>query len=283
MTQDRTFIAACVQINATPVIEENLETVRRLAREAKAEGASMVFLPENVAMMDWGRDNLMSKAAPEESHPALAALRDLARELGVWIHGGTLHVLTADGRKIANRTLVIDPTGAVRGRYDKIHMFDVDLGNGERYRESATFEPGHDAVVVPLPWGRLGLSVCYDIRFPYLYRALAKAGAEILTIPAAFTKVTGEAHWHVLQRARAIETGCWVVSPAQTGTHANDRKTYGHSLIIDPWGTVVADAGEGEGIITAEIDLTRVAETRGKVPSLTHDRPFGLSEARDDG
>lgn len=279
MTETRTFTAACVQINATPEIAENLETVRRLATEAKGAGADMIFLPENVAMMDWGRDNLLSKAAPEDSHPALAALREMARDLGVWLHGGTLHVLLEGGRKIANRTLVFSPTGEVVARYDKIHMFDVDLGNGERYRESATFEPGRDAVTVDLPWGRLGLSVCYDIRFPYLYRALAKAGAEMLTIPAAFTKVTGEAHWHVLQRARAIETGCWVISPAQTGTHANDRKTFGHSVIIDPWGTVVADAGEGEGIITAEIDLDRVAEVRGKVPSLTHDRPFGLTEA----
>lgn len=278
MAEDRKFIAACVQLNATPVIEENLEVVRRLARQARDEGAKMVFLPENVAMMDWGRDNLLAKAAPEESHPALAALRALAVDLGVWVHGGTLHVLLPGGERIANRTLVIDPTGRVTARYDKIHMFDVDLGNGERYRESATFAPGEAAVVADLPWGRLGLSVCYDIRFPHLYRTLAQAGAEMLTIPAAFTKVTGQAHWHVLQRARAIETGCWVISPAQTGTHANDRQTFGHSLIIDPWGTVVADAGEGEGVIVAEIDLARVAEVRGKVPSLSHDRPYTVTE-----
>lgn len=279
MTHARKFTAACLQINATPVIEENLRTVHRMAVEAKAQGAQMLFLPENVAMMDWGRDNLLSKAAPEDTHPVAAALRDMARELNVWVHGGTIHALLDGGQKIANRTLVFTPEGEVAARYDKIHMFDVDLGNGERYRESATFEPGLDAVTVGLPWGRLGLSVCYDIRFPYLYRALAKAGAEMLTIPAAFTKVTGEAHWHVLQRARAIETGCWVISPAQTGTHANDRKTFGHSVIIDPWGEVVADGGEDEGIIVAEIDLDRVSEVRRKVASLTHDRPFGMTEA----
>jgi predicted amidohydrolase len=277
MTRDRKVIVGCVQINATPEIADNLATVRRLVGQAREAGARMVFLPENVAMMDWGRGNLLAKAAPEEDHPALAGLRAIAVDFGVWLHGGTIHVLLPGGDKIANRTLVLSPTGEIVARYDKIHMFDVDLGGGESYRESATFEPGRDGVVVDLPWGRLGLSICYDLRFPALYRTLAKAGAEVLTIPAAFTRTTGEAHWHVLQRARAIETGCWVVSPAQTGTHANDRKTYGHALIVDPWGAVVADAGEDEGVIVAEIDLDRVAQVRGQVPSLTHDRPFGLT------
>lgn len=275
MEAGKPFVAACIQVNATNDLDTNIATASAMVREAREKGAHMVFMPENVAMMEWGRQNIVAKAFAEDSHPALAAFRSLALELGIWLHCGTLHVRVPDG-KVANRTYVLDPDGNVAAKYDKIHMFDVDLGNGESYRESATFEPGLEAVVVDLPWGVLGLSICYDIRFPYLYRALAKAGADFLTIPAAFTKVTGEAHWHVLQRARAIETGCYVISPAQTGTHVNDRKTFGHAMIVDPWGEVLADAGEAPGIILAEIDPARVGEVRGKVPSLTHDRPFGV-------
>lgn len=267
------FRAACVQVNAGIDMAANIATVVGLATEARQQGADMVFLPENAVMMQAGRANVLAEARTEDEHPALAAFRALARETGLWVHGGTLHVRLPDGRA-ANRTLVINPAGDIVGRYDKIHMFDVDLANGESYRESATFQPGGQAIIVDLPWGRLGLSVCYDIRFAALYRALAQAGADIITIPAAFTRPTGEAHWHILQRARAIETGCWVISPAQTGVHANDRKTYGHSLIIDPWGTIVADAGLDPGLIIADIDVGKVAEVRAMVPSLGHDRAF---------
>lgn len=272
---DTPFRAACIQVNAGTDMDANIAEAVRLTRQARAEGAHMVFMPENVTMMEWGRANIVGKARGEADHPGLAAFRALAEDLGIWLHCGTLSILLPNGM-IANRTYVVSPDGAIAARYDKIHMFDVDLGNGESYRESATFQPGQQAVTVDLPWGRLGLSVCYDIRFPHLYRALAKAGAAFLTIPAAFTRVTGQAHWHVLQRARAIETGCYVLSPAQTGTHANNRQTFGHAVIIDPWGEVLADAGEEPGFILADIDPAKVAEVRGKVPSLSHDRPFGL-------
>ncbi|MFA7429854.1 MAG: carbon-nitrogen hydrolase family protein [Rhodospirillaceae bacterium] len=272
---DTPFIAACLQVNAGTDMDANIAEAVRMTRQARADGAQMVFMPENVTMMEWGRANIVGKARTEADHPGLITFRALAEELGLWLHCGTLAILLPNG-KVANRTYVVSPDGQIAARYDKIHMFDVDLGNGESYRESATFEPGHQAVLVDLPWGTLGLSVCYDIRFPHLYRALAKAGAAMLTIPAAFTRVTGQAHWHVLQRARAIETGCYVLSPAQTGTHANDRLTYGHAVIIDPWGEVLADAGTEPGVILAEIDPRKVAEVRGKVPSLIHDRPFGL-------
>ncbi|HYD99546.1 MAG TPA: carbon-nitrogen hydrolase family protein, partial [Alphaproteobacteria bacterium] len=182
-------------------------------------------------------------------------------------------VLLEDGR-VANRLFVIDPQGEIRARYDKIHMFDVDLAGGESYRESATFRPGEQAVLAQTPWGGLGMTVCYDLRFPHLYRALAQAGARLLAVPAAFTVPTGRAHWHVLLRARAIETGCFVIAPAQTGTHDAGRQTYGHSLIVDPWGEVLADGGGEPGFVTADLDLGRIDEARGMVPALRHDRPF---------
>ena len=272
------FRAACVQVNASNDMAANIGAACALAREARAEGADLVLLPENVAMMEWGRANVIAKAAPEETHPALAAFRDLARETGLWLHCGTLHVRVADGQgddgRVANRSYLLDPTGETRARYDKIHMFDVDLGGGEVYRESATFAPGGRAVTADLPWGRLGLTVCYDVRFPHLYRALAKAGASFLAVPAAFTRTTGRAHWHVLLRARAIETGCYVLAPAQCGEHAGERQTYGHAVIVDPWGEVLADAGEQPGFAIADIDSARVAEARRKVPSLEHDRAY---------
>src|SRR5919107_1341719 len=180
----------------------------------------------------------------------------------------------ADDKRIANRSFLFDPNGAVAARYDKIHMFDVDLPNGETYRESGAYRPGGDTVVAETPWGRLGMSICYDVRFPHLYRALARAGAEFLSVPSVFTVPTGRAHWHVLLRARAIENGCFVFAPAQWGEHAGGRRSYGHSLIVDPWGEVLADGGEGTGIVTARIDPARVAEARRSVPSLTHDRSF---------
>jgi deaminated glutathione amidase len=208
----------------------------------------------------------------------LAAGQELARELGAHLLLGSV-VVKIDDATLANRSFLIRPDGAIAERYDKIHMFDVDLPNGERYRESAVFRPGERAVTAVLPWGILGMTVCYDLRFPYLYRALAHAGADFLGIPSAFTVPTGRAHWHVLMRARAIETGCFVFAPAQWGEHANGRKTYGHSLIVAPWGEVLAEAEDGVGFIVAEIDPAKVLEARRQVPSLSHDRAFAQPPA----
>jgi predicted amidohydrolase len=273
MNENATFTAACIQVNASNDMAANIGVASDLARKAVAEGADLVLMPENVAMMEWGRANVTAKAMPEETHAALAAFRALAKELKIWLHCGSLSVSQPSG-KVANRTYVLNPAGEIVARYDKIHMFDVDLGNGERYIESSTFAAGNSAVAVDLPWGKLGLTICYDLRFPHLYRHLGQAGADFLTVPAAFTKVTGEAHWHVLLRARAIETGCFVFAPAQTGTHAGDRKTFGHALIINPWGEILADAGTEPGFITAQINVTEVAKARGKIPALGLNAPF---------
>ena len=267
------FRAACIQVNAGTDLHVNIETASRLARQARERGANLILMPENVAMMEWGRDKLVAKAAPADNHPAIAAFKSLARETETWLHGGTLHIRLEDGR-LANRTYVFDPRGNVAAQYDKIHMFDVDLGDGEIYRESATFRPGAEARTVGLPWGKLGLSICYDLRFPQLYRALAKAGADFISVPAAFTRTTGTAHWNVLLRARAIETGCFVLAPAQCGDHAGGRQTYGHALIVSPWGEILADGGEEPGFVTAEIDPAEVTAARRRVPALLHDREF---------
>ncbi len=268
-----TFTAACLQVNASNDMAANIATAADLTRQAVAAGAQFVLMPENVAMMEWGRANVTAKAMPEETHTALAAFRALAKELGIWLHGGSLAVSQPNG-KVANRTYVLNPAGDIAARYDKIHMFDVDLGNGERYAESSTFASGNSAVAVDLPWGKLGLTICYDLRFPHLYRHLGQSGADFLTVPAAFTKVTGEAHWHVLLRARAIETGCFVFAPAQTGTHAGDRKTFGHALIINPWGEILADAGTDPGFTSATINVAEVAKARAKIPALGLDAAF---------
>lgn len=267
------FRAACVQTNSLRDIEPNLPIIADLVRRARDAGADFVLLPENVAMLEPESRLVREKARSEAEHPALPAFADLARSTGVWLLVGSL-AIALDSGHVANRSLLIDPAGAVVARYDKIHLFDVDLGGGESYRESATIAPGDRAAVADLPWGRLGMSVCYDLRFPHLYRHLAKAGADFLAVPAAFTRVTGQAHWHVLQRARAIENGCFVFAPAQCGEHANGRLTYGHSLIVDPWGRVLADAGEDVGFIVADIDPAEVTAARRRIPALDHDRPF---------
>lgn len=271
------FKAACIQVTAGNNLMANCEAAAAQAVEARAAGADLVLMPENVAMMESGRTALVLNAEPEPENRALAFFCHLAREIDVWLHIGSLHVLLDDGM-IANRSYVIDPSGAVRASYDKIHMFDVDLGLGESYRESSTFAPGDRAVAVDLPWGRLGLSVCYDLRFPHLFRTLAQAGCLFLAVPAAFTRTTGKAHWHVLLRARAIETGCYVFAPAQCGDHSPRRQTYGHALIVSPWGEILADALERPGWVMAEIDPLKVLEARRKVPSLDHDRAFALPE-----
>jgi len=268
------FAVACLQVNASDDMTANIATALELSAEAAEAGADLILMPENVSMMTWGSAAIRAAARPEDQHPALAAFRAFAKERQIWMHCGTLAVPSADG-KVHNRTYMVDPEGRISAVYDKLHMFDVDLGNGESYAESRTFAPGDRAVAVDLPWGRLGLSICYDLRFPYLYRALAQAGADFLAIPAAFTKVTGQAHWHVLMQARAIETGCFVFAPAQTGTHVHDRRTFGHALIVAPWGEILADGGDEVGFIIADIDPTLVDAARGKIPALSHTRPVG--------
>ena len=273
------FKAACIQTNSTNEIASNVETVSALIRDAVGQGADLVLLPEVVSLMETRSKIIFARAQVEADDPALKAFRALADELNIWLHTGSLPIKLSD-TKIANRSYVIDPSGALTATYDKIHMFDVDLPGGETYRESKNYQPGDRAVVADLPWGRLGLSVCYDLRFPALYRTLAQAGATFLCVPAAFTKVTGQAHWHILLRARAIETGCFVLAAAQTGTHDNGRQTYGHSLIVDPWGQVLADGGQEVGIIMADIDPAKVIEARSRVPSLTHDRDYTLAPGK---
>ncbi len=268
-----TLTAACVQLTAGREFGPNIEAAAALVREAAAAGAELIALPENCTLIEPVAAEALRKAPSEADHPALAAFAALARETGAWILVGSLSVRLPSG-KLANRSLLLDNEGAVVARYDKIHRFDVRLRDDEWYRESDTIEAGSRAVLAPTPWGLMGLTVCYDVRFPHLYRALAQAGASLLTVPSAFTRTTGRAHWHVLNRARAIETGCWLLAPAQCGEHAEGRKTYGHSLIVDPWGEVVAEAGEMPGVITAELDLDRVAAARRRIPSLEHDRAF---------
>jgi deaminated glutathione amidase len=267
------FRVACIQTSSTRDVAENIASVSGLIARARADGAELICTPENVAMIEPNRAARFEKAEPEGSHPALAAFREVAAKTGAWVLAGSLAV-KIDGDRLANRSYLIDPGGRVAASYDKIHMFDVDLESGESYRESATFRPGDRAVLVDTPWGPLGMTVCYDLRFPHLYRALAQAGALYITIPSAFTRPTGRAHWHVLQRARAIETGCYLFAPAQCGEHAEGRKTYGHSLIVAPWGEVLVDGGEEVGIVSAEIDPAKIDEARRMVPSLQHDRPF---------
>jgi len=271
------FTAACLQLNSTAIVAENIATVTALAGQAAARGAQFIATPEVTTMVTrMQADVIRNSTFAQDEDPAVAAFAALAAKLRVWLLIGSIPIRVADD-KVANRCFLFDPKGQIAASYDKIHMFDVDLPNGERYRESKSFVPGQCAVLHDLPWGRLGLSICYDLRFPHLYRSLAKAGADFITIPAAFTKTTGEAHWHILQRARAIETGCYVLAPAQTGTHSGDgRKTYGHSLIIAPWGEVLADAGEEVGFILAEIDPAQVVKARAQVPSLRHDVAYAL-------
>lgn len=271
--------AACVQVNAGPEIAPNLQAAGELVRRARDAGAQLIAMPENVSLIVHGRENTLARVKPESDHPGVGYFADLAKETGAWLLAGSLGVLLDEGR-VANRSFLFDDQGRIVARYDKIHMFDVDLPGGESYRESATFRPGEQAVVADTPWGGLGLTICYDVRFPYLHRALAQAGARIIASPAAFTAPTGRAHWHVLLRARAIETGCFVLAPAQVGVHDQGRLTYGHSLIIAPWGEVLADAGgEKPGFIVADLDLSLVDQARGMVPALKHDRPFAVEHA----
>jgi len=268
------FTVACVQMTSGREPDANLAAAETLIRRAREAGAELIMTPETTDMIEPRGRLTFEKARPEAEHSGLAAFRDLAAELGVWLLAGSFVVRLAADR-LANRSFLIAPGGDVAARYDKIHMFDVEIPDGQSYRESRAYRPGDQAITADLPWGRLGLTVCYDLRFAQLYRALAKGGADFVSVPAAFTRFTGRAHWHVLLRARAIETGCFVFAPAQCGTHAEGRETYGHSLIVAPWGEVLAEGGEAPGVITAEVDPAEVAKARAMVPSLGHDRPFG--------
>jgi len=270
-----TVRAACVQMTSGVTIEGNIEQSTALIRAAHADGAQIVGMPEVANLCQKSRRRALETAQYEESEPALKAWRELADELDIWLLAGSMVIKVAED-KLVNRAYMISPDGAIAAKYDKIHMFDVDLPNGERYRESDLFQPGDKAVLVDSPWGGIGITICYDIRFPHLYRALAKAGANMIWTSAAFTRTSGKAHWHVMQRARAIETGCWILAPAQCGDHEDGRSTYGHAVIVSPWGEVVADAGEEPGYIVADLDLTRVAEARQSIPTLRHDRDFAM-------
>ncbi|MEP2531612.1 carbon-nitrogen hydrolase family protein [Shimia sp.] len=268
---------ALLQLTSSDDPAENLENVGALLAEAKAGGAEFVLTPEVTNCVSTSRSHQMAVLNEENDDPTLAALRTQCRELDLWLLIGSLAIKTTDSDgRFANRSFLIDNLGQIVARYDKIHMFDVEVTPEETYRESDGYRPGQQAVVAETPFGKVGLTICYDVRFSYLHRALAKAGAQILTAPAAFSHVTGAAHWEILLRARAIETGCFVLAPAQTGRHnasrGQKRQTYGHSLVIAPWGEVLSDAGEAPGITYVDIDLNMVEKARQKVPALAHDR-----------
>src|SRR5262249_31818461 len=274
------FTVACVQFTAGPDPEPNLRVASDLIRRARDAGADFITTPEASNFIESGRRR-RETARAEAADPFLAGMRAIARETNAWLLIGSLVIdpsgepgAAADEGRLANRSFLVDAGGAIVARYDKIHMFDIDLPGGESYRESNAYRPGGGTIIAETPWGRLGMSVCYDVRFPHLYRGLARAGADFLTVPSVFTVPTGSAHWHVLLRSRAIENGCFVFAPAGWGEHAGGRKSYGRSLIVDPWGEVLADGGEGEGIVAAEIDPAKIAKARGMVPSLQHDRAF---------
>jgi len=276
-----TFRAALVQMCSGRTVENNLIAASELIREAATAGADYVQTPEVTTLMELDRDRLLVAVRPEDGNPALAHFQSLARELGIWLHIGSMPVLlpgSAPNERFANRSYLLTPQGGIAARYDKIHMFDVTLANGETYAESANYAPGKHAVVAETPWGPLGLTICYDLRFPHLHRTLAKSGARYLASPAAFTRTTGEAHWHTLLRARAIECECFVFAAAQTGRHEHGRNTYGHSMIVSPWGEVLAEAGTDPCVIFADIDPAKVQEVRARIPSLTHDLPFAVSD-----
>ncbi|MBM09029.1 MAG: amidohydrolase [Magnetovibrio sp.] len=274
------FKLACVQTTSGPDIDANIRHVSDIVRSAGDAGANFIGLPEVVNIMEMDRKTLANKITNESADQMLIQMRGLAEELGVWILIGSIvvqHETSIDQRgrpKFANRSILVDDKGAVRARYDKIHMFDVSLGSGESYQESRAYEPGRHSTLCETPWGLFGLTVCYDVRFPYLFRDLAKSGAQLLSVPSAFTRQTGHAHWHILLQARAIENGCFIIAPAQCGDHGSGRTTFGHSLIVSPWGEILADAGEEPGFIVADIDMNLVKTARSKVPSINNDRVY---------
>lgn len=269
---------ACLQTNSGNDYSANLATLSAMAREAAAGGARFVFSAEYALMMDGSGRTMREKAQDARGEPALSALTALSREFGVWHLAGSLTLVSDDGRMF-NRSVLISDRGEIIASYDKIHMFDATLPSGTVIKESSAYRPGERAVVAPTPWGPLGLSVCYDLRFPQLYRALARGGATMLAVPSSFQRETGKAHWHVLMRARAIENACYVIAPALCGDHPGKRSTYGHSLVVDPWGEVLADGGDAPGVVYADLDLGQVEKVRSMLPSLAHDRPFTPPQA----
>ncbi|MCC3861803.1 carbon-nitrogen hydrolase family protein [Pseudemcibacter aquimaris] len=259
-----------VQMTSNEVIEENVRLAEKLIRDAAAKGADFILTPEMTTLLDFGTKQVMEKVVPEDQDDSWPRFAALAKELGVWLMIGSIAIRNGD--KAANRCFVFSPDGKKQATYDKIHMFDVDIPGDKAYRESNAYQAGEEAVLVKAPWCKVGLSICYDLRFPHLYRSLAQAGAEILTVPSAFTYVTGKAHWHTLLKARAIENGAFVIAPAQVGDHRNGRKTYGHSLVVSPWGEVLADLKGEQGTEVIEIDLEEVSSARKRIASLTHDK-----------
>jgi predicted amidohydrolase len=278
----QTIRTALVQLTASDDPAANLPVTRDAITRAALEGARLVATPEVTNCVSASRSHQREVLRREEDDDTLAALRDDAARHGIWLLVGSLALKTEEER-FANRSFLISPAGEIEARYDKIHMFDVAISESETYRESEGFRPGDRAVLAQTPFARIGMTICYDVRFPHLYRALAQAGAEVLTVPAAFSPVSGAAHWHALLRARAIECGAWVLAPAQTGTHAatrgKERQTYGHALAVSPWGEVVAEAGEAPGVLAFDMDMGAVAEARRRIPSLSHDRPYAGPEA----
>lgn len=267
------FNVACIQMTSSNEVDESMQQVEDAARRARDAGADFILTPECTNMIVAGRKNVLAKAVNEPAEESVSRFCTLARETGAWLLAGSL-VVKVEEERCANRSFLIAPDGDIVARYDKIHMFDVDLETGESYRESRTYRAGQRAVIGELPWGLLGMTVCYDMRFPHLYRHLAQVGASFLSVPSAFTRPTGRAHWHTLLRSRAIETGCYVFAPAQCGIHASGRKTYGHSVIVDPWGVIIAEAGEAPETIHARIETARVDEVRNQVPSLRSNTAF---------
>jgi predicted amidohydrolase len=273
--------AALIQLRSGTDMARNVAEASALIREAAGQGASFVATPEMTNILEPDRPRLRSLAKPEREDASVAAFSVLAQELGLWLNIGSL-ALQGPGEKLVNRSLLFTPDGGIAARYDKIHLFDVDLPTGESLRESHAYDGGAEAVLVETPLGAIGLTICYDMRFPHLYRALAKAGAKLFTVPSAFTVPTGQAHWHVLLRARAIETGSFVLAAAQGGRHESGRETYGHSLIVSPWGEVLAEAGTEPGIVIADIDLAQADLARARIPALVHDRPMSLTVLKPD-
>lgn len=273
------FTAAMVQMRTALLPETSLAQGIALIREAKDKGADYVQTPEVTNIIQQNRKALFELLASEEDDRSLKAYRELARELKIYLHIGSLAV-RANPERAANRSFLIAPDGNILASYDKIHMFDIELDGGESYRESANYQPGETAVISDLPWGRIGLTICYDVRFPALYRALAEAGASFISVPSAFTVRTGEAHWSTLLRARAIENGCFIFAAAQAGKHESGRETYGHSLIVDPWGEILAEGGVEPGVVLARIDPAKVQSVRKSIPSLQHGRRFGLADPK---
>lgn len=272
------FKAACVQMRSGRDVRANLDACEALVREAAHSGALYVQTPEMTNVLERGREAQMAAVSLEAQDPFLARMSDVARDLQIWLHLGSLAIKREDG-KLANRGFLLAPDGGLAARYDKIHMFDVDLPGGESWRESETYEPGSVSPVVELPFTKVGMAICYDVRQPALFREQAKRGAQVLSAPAAFTRQTGRAHWHVLQRARAIENGAFMISAAQGGTHEDGRETYGHSLIVDPWGRVIAELDHDEpGVLVAEIRLKLAEDARARVPAIANARTFTVDE-----